>query len=202
MWRYSIIVFVVIFSGCSADSGDSGSSADASVLSTIGDRTIVSGNTLTFTVNATDPNDLPLVYDSDGSVGVGPNPFEMGASFQSDTGQFSWDTTGAITYGYTIRFSVMNAAGLSDSETIRISVQTQQSLYAQGQSAYNSQCVACHRNEDANPPSGSASILCRTPGEITLWTGGFATMPAISVSAANVDAISYYLNNVRPSSCI
>jgi hypothetical protein len=94
------------------------------VLGPVGNRSVSEGELLTFTIGATDP-DLPantLTFSADG--------LPAGASFDPATRTFNWmpvETQGPGSYAVTFRVS---DGGLSDEETIDISVTEDSSLDA------------------------------------------------------------------------
>lgn len=193
-------------SGTTGDTTDPGNNdPQAPVLAAIGDKTVTSGDSLSFTVSATDPNGLALMYSTDGSAGSGANPYtETGnnAGFNANNRQFTWNTTNVALGDYYIEFSVMNSAALSDSETIRITVQNTTGQFEQGHTLYNSNCTgsSCHKNEDTS--TGGFSILCSSQSTIKTETErGPGSMPVIDLSADEEAAIAYYLQNVRPEDC-
>ncbi|MGD8592278.1 MAG: hypothetical protein PVF82_05565 [Gammaproteobacteria bacterium] len=191
---------------------DPNQNPDAPVLSPIGNKTVTTGNNLAFTISATDPNGLLLTYDSDGGVGGGPNPYsDTGntANFNPNTRQFSWNTIGVALGDYNVQFSVMNSAGHSDSETIRIRIQAEppsSDQYTTGQTLYNNSCrdSNCHNNEDIDPPSGGKfSVLCLTEAEVKNITENPPRgMPPFNFNSTEEAAISYYLTNVHPDACL
>ena len=217
MKRFSrIILFSTLFAivaGC-GQTGSEPEDPNAPVLSSIGNKTVTTGDTLNFTISATDPNGLMLTYDSDGSVGEGPNPYSNNANFNANTKQFSWNTTGAALDDYYVEFSVMNTAGNSDRETIRIRVQAEQTppppsdQYTTGQTLYNNNCrgSGCHNNEDINQPEGARfSILCSDQETIKIATedlDGLLDMPTFNFSDQQEADLAYYLNNVRSEDCL
>ncbi len=200
-------LFAIIF-GCGGQSGTEPEDPNAPVLSPIGNKTVTTGDTLTFTISATDPNGLTLTYDSDGGVGSGPNPYSNNANFNPNTRQFNWNTTGVALGDYNVEFSVMNSAGASDSETIRIRIQAEQTppptdQYTTGQTLYNNNCArsGCHKNEENN--TGGFSILCTPADVIQKATDGTLNlnMPTFNFSDTEIAAIAYYLANFRPADC-
>jgi len=215
--KYSLKITIVVslfafIAGCGGG-GSTGpnTNPDAPVLSPIGNKTVTTGNALTFAISATDPNGLPLTYDTDGSAGSGPNPYtDTGntANFNSNTRQFSWDTTNVSLGDYYVEFSVMNSAGLADREQIRIRIEAVQppaDQFTTGQTLYNNNCrgSGCHRNEDANLAEGAAfGILCTTESAIKAATeSGPGVMPTFDFTSEQEAAIAYYLANVRPADC-
>ena len=208
IYLWVLISFAV--AGCGGGGEDTpqtpAPSPNAPVLSSIGNQTVNSGDTLTFTVTATDPNNLDLVLATDGSVGSGANPYSgtgSDATFNINTGVFNWNTTGVALGSYVVSFTVMNSASYTDSETITISIQNQQ--FAQGQTLYNNNCKGsgCHRNEDANTNEGAQfGVLCSPESAIkTATETGPGGMPTFNFNASQEAAISFYLLNVRPADC-
>ena len=201
--------------GCGGTGTDPNTNPDAPVLSPIGNKTVTTGNTLAFTISATDPNGLPLMYDSDGSVGSGADPYtdtNIGntANFNPNTRQFSWNTTGVTMGDYNVQFSVLNSAGHSDSETIRIRIQDEQTpppspdQYTMGQTLYTNSCTGsnCHKNLENN--TGGFPILCAEADVIQNATDGTLelNMPTFTFSEEEVAAIAYYLYNFDLNSCL
>ncbi len=85
----------------------------APVLDSIGDQFVDEGDTLKFTISATDAEDDDITYSTTG--------LPSGAYFNSDKGDFRW-TPGAGTAGdYNVEF-IATANDLTDSETITITV--------------------------------------------------------------------------------
>jgi len=218
MQKVVFLLVAVLITGCGGGGGDTGgtspqnSDPEAPVLSSIGNKTVITGSTVSFTVNATDPNSLSLSYSSDGSAGAGLNPYSETASMATFNSapasrQFSWDTSGVALGDYYIEFSVMNSASLSDNEIIRVRIEATpppQTQFQTGQTLYNADCRSsgCHHDEDNNSPIGVFSVLCSTEAGIKFNTeAGPGSMPTFNYDGAQEAAISYYLNNVRPADC-
>ncbi len=85
---------------------------NAPVLSLIGDKRITPGQTLTFTVTATDANGDPLVYSATG--------LPSGAVFSDRT--FTWTPASGNLGSYQVTFTVSDGSA-QDSETITITVE-------------------------------------------------------------------------------
>ena len=86
------------------------------VIASIGDKTVTVGNTLTFTVTATDANGtIPILS----AAGV-----PVGATFTPLTGVFSWPNTDTLG-SYTVSFVATDSenAAVTDNKTITITVQ-------------------------------------------------------------------------------
>lgn len=86
------------------------------VLDPIGSKTVNVGNTLTFTINATDPDNDPLIYS------VSPLPLPANASFNTNTRIFTFTPTASQAGSYSLTFSVSDGRGGTASETITITV--------------------------------------------------------------------------------
>jgi len=83
----------------------------APVLAAIGNKTVTVGNSLQFTVSASDSDGDTLSYSASG--------LPAGASFNTSTRVFSWTPTSNSVYTATFRVS---DGALSDSETVTITV--------------------------------------------------------------------------------
>lgn len=83
------------------------------VLVLIGNRQINEGQTLTFTISATDANNDPLTYSATG--------LPTGASFTPATRTFAWTPGFSQANAYSVTFNVSDGTA-TDSETITITV--------------------------------------------------------------------------------
>jgi len=207
-WIFLLCMGVLIVAGCGGPGSGSGmessGNSSAPTLNSIGDKTITLGDPpLTFTVSATDPNNLMLMYSSDGSVMSGANPYtETGslASFDPNSRQFSWDVTGVNPADYYVQFSVMNSNGESDSEIIRIRVQTQPSEFEIGQQKYDASCRTCHGPEGRDGDQG----LIQCIDSMTYYgkiNGGSMSSYVRGWTDAEKAAVLFYLDNVNPGAC-
>ena len=194
---------IILLSACGGG-GSSGSDIPpptGPVLNSIGNKTIAVGDpSLTFTVTAIDPNNLQLILSKDGSTGSGLNPFtETGvlATFNTNTGQFSWDITSVAEGDYFIQFSVMNTNAETDSEIVRIRVQGQFSI---GEQAYNADCQRCHGTGGV----GGSQTLIQCIDSATFFekiNGGSMTSYASQWTSSERNAVLFYLNNVNSGNC-
>lgn len=91
-------------------------------LAAIGDQLVNEGETLSFTVTATDPDAGDTVTLS--AVSGAPNIFSAGATFSSSTGTFAWTPDFDASGTYSVTFTASDGS-LSDSETISIVVTNQ-----------------------------------------------------------------------------
>jgi cytoskeletal protein CcmA (bactofilin family) len=95
---------------------------DAPVLAQIGARSVIAGTRLSFTVTASDPNDVPANALTLSAAGL-----PAGAVFDPASGAFTWlptEAQGGTTYTVTITVTDdgTNPAAQSDSETFTITV--------------------------------------------------------------------------------
>ncbi len=86
------------------------------VLSPIGNKTVSVANTLTFTVNATDPDNDPLTYS------VSPLPLPANASFDTNTRVFNLTPAADQVGSFNLTFAVSDGRGGTASETLKITV--------------------------------------------------------------------------------
>jgi hypothetical protein len=84
------------------------------VLSSIGDRTVTVGNTLQFTVSASDPDDDPLIYS------VAPLP--ANAAFDAGTRVFAFTPILSQVGSFSLTVAASDGKGGAASESIRITV--------------------------------------------------------------------------------
>ncbi len=85
------------------------------VLDAIGNKTVKEGETLTFSISATDPDQDPLTYSA--------SNLPTGATFDTSTRVFTWTPGYNQADNYTnVRFAATDSGGLSASETITITV--------------------------------------------------------------------------------
>ena len=205
-----IILILLVLLSAACGSGDETGGGDTNqtpgdpnspVLSSIGNRVLLSGDMLTINLSSTNPNGGSLMWSADGTVGPNNNPLTAGANFDENAGQFSWNNTSTAIGSYSIRFMVTDDAvpPQSDSETISIVIQD---IFAYGESSYNSYCRSCHGSEGVG---GSEQIVqCITEPDLAFGMGR-SPMSGIGNSWADYDrefdAILYYLQNVQPQNC-
>lgn len=103
---------------CACDNGDNTPANRPPVLAAIGNKTVAEGDTLTFIVNAVDPDEGQVLTFSSGNL-------PTGASFNAATRTFSWTPTPEQVANYpNVLFKVTDngVPPASDSETITITV--------------------------------------------------------------------------------
>ncbi|MGE5218854.1 MAG: Ig-like domain-containing protein, partial [Chloroflexota bacterium] len=86
------------------------------VLSPIGNKTVGVGEILAFTVNATDPDNDPLIFS------VSPLPLPASASFDINTRVFNFTPTASQAGSFNLTFAVSDGRGGAASETITVTV--------------------------------------------------------------------------------
>jgi hypothetical protein len=86
------------------------------VLNPLGNKTVAVGNTLTFTVSATDPDNDPLTYS------VTSLPLPPNASFSTTTRVFTFAPTASQVGSFNLTFAVSDGRGGTASETISVTV--------------------------------------------------------------------------------
>ncbi len=114
------------------------------VLAAIGAKSVNAGNTLSFTVSATDQDNATTLNYSAAISPAGALP--QGASFNAATRTFSWTPTNSQTGSHTIRFTVSDGE-LTDYEDVVITVNA-------SVPPVNNTTVTFHRNggdTEANP---------------------------------------------------
>ena len=95
-----------------------GGANECPVLEHISDKTVTEGETLTFTVTATDAENDEIIFSLDAGA-------PAGAMIHANTGVFSWTPTfqqGPGTYEITIRATDLCTSPCSDTETIEVTV--------------------------------------------------------------------------------
>jgi hypothetical protein len=85
----------------------------APVLARIGDKSVNAGDSLNFSLSASDPDDDSLNYSA--------TELPSGASLNASTGAFSWTPNNTQTGNYDLTFSVSDGS-LKDTETVAISI--------------------------------------------------------------------------------
>jgi hypothetical protein len=145
---YLVLLFcLMILQACGGggsadgDSDPNGGNQQNLSLNGIGNKSVLGGETLNFTLSASNPNGGTLTYMADGTSNV-TNPLTLTnrVSFSESSGVFNWDTLASDTGSYNITFSVANNSE-SDSETISIMVQD---TIAYGEGLYITHCQNCH----------------------------------------------------------
>ena len=192
------ICLTLLLAACGEEAATTPADPDAPVLGSIGNKSVLVGNNLNFIVTATDPNSETLTFTKDGTVGVG-NPFvaSPAATYNnSDQQFFNWDPANVGTY--TVRFTVTNTSGLTDSEDVTISVSIASGGGSTGQSLFNTNCYNCH-NWDGTASSFAIgpSTLEDISNAISRGDGGMGSLSNLTTN--ELQAISDYLIAERSS---
>jgi len=162
---YSLVLLSFILVGCGSDEAAEVITdlidTDAPVLGSIGDQTVMTGGTLTFTVSASDANGDDLTFSAT-ATGTDPRNLNPPATYSTNQNQvsadFSWAPGAGHVGDYVMQFTVTDnsLAMLSDSETITISVVDPLDTIASGRILYRDNCGDCHGFEGL---AGSEGII-------------------------------------------
>ena len=188
--------FVLFLAGC----GDTeeNPNQDAPYFNSIGTPTVTAGETMNFTVTATDPNDMNVTLTYDGSLGPNMNPFTAGASFNDVAGEFDWITDTNDVGTYSVRFTATNDAMPPVSTSINVTLQVLAvgNNNTTGEDLYNQHCLRCH-----SPP-----LVCRTERDINEALDLVGQMSGIagqlSDRTSDVAAMAEYLGQIDPTLCL
>ena len=158
----NVFFCIMMLPACGGGGGDpaggdpGGENQQKLSLNSIGNQTVLAGETLNFTLSASDPNGTSHTYTADGTNNT-TNPLSLidRVSFNETTGAFHWDSSPSDNGNYNMVFSVTNDASPpeSDSESITIIVQN---VVAYGEDLYIQYCQSCHGPNGAN---GNQSIV-------------------------------------------
>lgn len=216
--RHVLLLFFLVFlstlTGCGSGQdmgGDNNANPDAPYFGPITTPSVLGGDPVNFTVQATDPNGMNITLTYDGSQGPYADPFAAGASFSPATGEFSWNTATTDTGNYSVVFTATNDAvpPLSNDVTVTIHIQD---LIAYGEGVYNQHCLRCHGVDGAG---GSATAVqcssAKTIGDALGLSGSGTAVNDMSGIASqlvnqttDVNAMAEYLwqANPDPNHCV
>lgn len=203
---------VFLLQACGGGGGDStgtapdttGNNQQVLSLNSIGNKAVLAGESLSFTLSADDPNGTSHSYMANGSNNtVNPMTFTNRVSFDESTGAFAWNTLDTDAGDYNIVFTVSNNASPveTDSESVTISVQN---VLDYGKTLYDNYCQSCHGPDGANGTAtlvqgsspldvkGALGMIPGTPARSGM--GGIASQFENPTRDAN--AIGYYLCDV------
>lgn len=167
----------------------------APILAPVNSRVVAVGETLQFTLGATDNDSDTLYFATEGDVGPDADPYVAGnpATFDTASGTFSWAPSDAEIGNYSVEFSVSDAEleAPDDSETITIMVVP---LAEYGRAFFKLNCAACH-GEGA---LGATAVGIRGKDRVAIETA-LATIPAMGtlqdqVSTTDLERVADYLD--------
>jgi mono/diheme cytochrome c family protein len=197
----------LLLSGCGE--GEDNPNQDAPYFDSIGTPTATAGDSINFTVVATDPNQMNVTLTYDGTLGPNANPFNAGATFNATTGAFSWNTDANDIGSYSVQFKATNNAvpPLSTSVNVTINVLAVANNDPTGEDLYNQHCQSCHGPEGVNGSRSavqcSLEISIREALGLVQGIGAASGMGGIAGQLSDVDIadIADYLQNVQPQNC-
>jgi len=168
-------------------------------ISVIGPQTITVGGTLNFTVVANDPNGFNVTLSTDGTIGPNGNPYTAGASFNTSTGAFTWNTDSMDVGNYSVQFTATNDAAPPLSASTNIALSVLAVSVTTGENLYNQYCQSCHGTGGV----GGSATLVQCSLEISIRealglepnVSGVGAMSGISLTDQQIQAIAAYLQS-------
>ncbi|WP_455200683.1 c-type cytochrome [Kaarinaea lacus] len=185
-------LFVFLLSGC----GDSeeNSNQSAPYFNDLGTPTVAAGDTMNFTVVATDPNDMNITLTYDGTLGPYANPFNAGATFNETTGVFNWVTDANDVGDYSVRFTATNDAvpPLTTHKQLTLRIEAVPTNTSSGETLYIQNCQSCH---GVNGAGGSTfGVQCSSAITITEALN-LSAMSGISLTTPEIQDIANFLQS-------
>jgi hypothetical protein len=184
---YFLILGLSILQACGGSNGGGdpgagteppGNNPQSLSLNSIGNKSVLAGESLSFTLSANDPNGTSHTYTADGtSNSVNPLSLTNEVSFNESSGAFVWNTSVNEVGVYNIVFAVSNNASPmeTDSESVTINVQ---SVIAYGKTLYDAHCKSCHGPDGVG---GTQTIVQgASPLDVKLALGMIPPTPARS----------------------
>jgi len=196
---FLLALFVFLTTGC----GDTeeNSNQNAPYFNDLGTPTVTAGETMSFTVTATDPSDMNVTLTYDGTLGPFANPFTAGANFNETTGVFSWNTDANDIGDYSVRFTATNDAvpPLTTHKQVTLRVSSAPINSSSGETLYNQHCRSCHGTGGV----GGSATLVQCSLEISIRealglepnVSGVGTMSGISLTSQEILDIANYLQS-------
>lgn len=194
-----MVFFVFLIAGC----GDAEENAnpEAPYFNNIGTQTVTAGEPMNFDVIATDPNNMNITLTYDGSLGPDLNPFTAGATFNTSTGEFNWNTGTGDVGTYSVRFIATNDAvpPLTTNKDVTLQVMAVPTNPSSGETLYNQNCQSCHGPNGA----GGSTFGVQCSEEITIRealglvqdVSGVGAMSGISLTTQEIQDIANYLQS-------
>jgi len=191
-----ILGLVALFTlGC----GDTeeNSNQNAPYFNDLGTPTVTAGDTMSFTVIATDPNDMnnvTLTYD--GTLGPNGNPFTAGAAFNETTGVFSWNTDANDVGEYSVWFTATNNAvpPLTTHKQVTLRVMAVPTNSSSGETLYIQNCQSCHGVNGAGGAGSIFGVQCSSVITITEALN-LRAMSGISLTTQEIQDIANFLQS-------
>lgn len=187
LFKYLLILFfIMLLPACGSDGG---TPAVGVSLNAIGSKLVSPGDTLNFTVSASNPdnNSITLSTDTTHIIYTSQN-----AMFTPSTGQFSWTPT--VAGNHMVSFTVTNNDVLgTDSETVSITVLD---ILDQGEALYISNCESCH---GPNGQGGTQGLVVGTSPAGVRVALGISPMINLVNMTDEATAIGFFLCNLEPS---
>jgi len=153
----SLLSSVILLQACGGSGGGGDPVVPAGVtLNAVGDKIVAPGTALNFTISASNPDNRSISFSTNTSHVI---YMSQGASFNPDTGQFSW--TPSTEGVHQITFTVTNndvTPVVSDSETITINVSSRVQLNAIGNKTVGPGGTLNFTVSAFNPDSNSVSF--------------------------------------------
>ncbi len=205
---YLLVSISFFVAGCGGDgttaTPDATVDPNAPVLASIGDKSVLAGNTLMFTATASDANNDSLTFTAT-ATGTDPQNLTPPATFTINqnlvSANFSWTPNAGQVGDYVMTFTVTDnsMSTLSDSETITISVLD---TIGFGRVLYDDKCESCHGPDGRfGSPGGEIQCIDNATYFATINSGTMAQYAA-TWSTVDKDAVLYYLQNVDSQRCI
>jgi len=180
------------------DTNNQTNTGNAATLNTIGNQSVTPGNTVSFTISASNVSGHDITF----STNMNSPVYTRNATFNASTGQFNWITTSNDEDTYQVTFTVTDndvEPAVSDSETITISVLNPS--IAKGLSLYEQHCESCHGTGGVGGSQtlvlGSGPLYVRQALGLEAGISAARNMGGIASSLANptedATAIGYYL---------
>lgn len=187
-------LFIVLSAGC----GDTeeNSNQNAPYFDDLGTPTVTAGETMSFTVIATDPNDMNVTLTYDGTLGPNPNPFTEGATFNETTGVFNWVTDVNDAGDYSVRFTATNDASppLTTHKQVTLRVMAVPTNSSSGETLYIQNCQSCHGVNGAGGAGSVFGVQCSSSITITQALN-LNAMSGISLTSQEILDIANFLQS-------
>ena len=197
--RNAYLIFLLGFfafftAGCSDT--EENSNQNAPYFDDLGTPTVTAGETMSFTVIATDPSDMNVTLTYDGNLGPNANPFTAGAAFNEATGVFSWNTDTDDVGDYSVRFTATNDAvpPLTTHKQVTLRVMAVPTNSSSGETLYIQNCQSCHGVNGAGGAGSVFGVQCSSAITITQALN-LNAMSGISLTSQEILDIANFLQS-------